>query len=64
MGSYRVYFEAMNWGGGAPHILAQYLEGFLLRNAQMTKDEDDALAENPDFWRMIEEAATASRDEA
>jgi hypothetical protein len=30
---------------------------------QMTKEEDEALAENPDFWRMIDEAATASRED-
>ena len=39
------------------------LKDFFFRNVQMTKDEDDALAENPDFWQMIEGAATASRDE-
>jgi hypothetical protein len=39
------------------------LKDFFFRNVQMTQDEDDALAENPDFWEMIDEAALASREE-
>ena len=30
----------------------------------MTQDEDDQLAENPEFWAMIDEAATREEVEA
>ncbi len=40
------------------------LKDFFFRNVNMTQDEDDALAENPDFWEMIDEAASVSREEA
>ena len=39
------------------------LKDFFFRNVNMTKEEAEALAENPEFWRMIDEAATASRVE-
>jgi hypothetical protein len=37
------------------------LKDFFFRNVRMMQDEDEALAENPEFWRIIEEAAQASR---
>ena len=40
------------------------LKDFFFRNAQMTQDEDDQLAENPEFWAMIDEAATREEVEA
>ena len=65
VGSYRVYFECHELGVVVHRIFSRNtLKDFFFRNVQMTKDEDDALAENPDFWLMIEEAATASRDDA
>ena len=37
---------------------------YLLINYTMIQNEDEALAENPEFWAMIDEAATVSREES
>ena len=59
VGSYRVYFECHDLGVVVHRIFSRNtLKDFFFRNAQMTQDEDDQLAENPEFWAMIDEAAT------
>ena len=59
VGSYRVYFECHDLGVVVHRICSRNtLKDFFCRNAQMTQDEDDQLAENPEFWEMIDEAAT------
>ena len=64
VGNYRVYFECHELGVVVHRIFSRNtLKDFFFRNVNMTKEEDEALAENPEFWRMIDEAATASRDE-
>jgi mRNA-degrading endonuclease RelE of RelBE toxin-antitoxin system len=64
VGNYRVYFECHELGVVVHRIFSRNtLKDFFFRNVNMTKEEDEALAENPKFWRMIDEAATASRDE-
>jgi mRNA-degrading endonuclease RelE of RelBE toxin-antitoxin system len=65
VGNYRVYFECHELGVVVHRIFSRNtLKDFFFRNVQMTQDEDAALAENPDFWEMIDEAALASREEA
>ncbi|MFP6902889.1 MAG: hypothetical protein VCB81_04425 [Verrucomicrobiia bacterium] len=65
VGNYRVYFECHELGVVVHRIISRNtLKDFFFRNVNMTQDEDDALAENPDFWEMIDEAALASREEA
>ena len=64
VGNYRVYFECHELGVVVHRIFSRNtLKDFFFRNAQMVQNEDEALAENPDFWRVIEEAAEASREE-
>ena len=64
VGNYRVYFECHVLGVVVHRIFSRNtLKDFFFRNAQMVQDEDEALAENPEFWRMISEAAEASRKE-
>ena len=59
VGSYRVYFECHDLGVVVHRIFSRNtLKDFFFRNVQMTQDEDDQLAENPEFWAMIDEAAT------
>ena len=59
VGSYRVYFECHDLGVVVHRVFScNTLKDFFFRNAQMTQDEDDQLAENPEFWAMIDEAAT------
>ena len=65
VGNYRVYFEWHELGVVVHRIFSRNtLKDFFFRNAQMVQNEDEALAENPEFWRVIEEAAEASREEA
>ena len=65
VGNYRVYFECHELGVVVHRIFSRNtLKDFFFRNVNMTQEEDDALAENPDFWEMIDEAASASREEA
>jgi mRNA-degrading endonuclease RelE of RelBE toxin-antitoxin system len=65
VGNYRVYFECHELGVVVHRIFSRNtLKDFFFRNVNMTQEEDDALAENPDFWEMIDEAALASREEA
>ena len=62
LGNYRIYFESHELGVVVHRILSRNtLKDFFFRNVRMMQDEDEALAENPEFWRMIEEAAQASR---
>ncbi len=62
VGNYRIYFERHVLGVVVHRILSRNtLRDFLFRNVRMNKDEDEALAENPRFWKMIDEAAHASR---
>jgi mRNA-degrading endonuclease RelE of RelBE toxin-antitoxin system len=64
VGNYRVYFECHDLGVVVHRIFSRNtLKDFFFRNAQMVQDEDEALAENPEFWRMISEASEASRKE-
>ncbi len=64
VGNYRVYFECHELGVVVHRIFSRNtLKDFFFRNVNMTQDEDDALAENPDFWEMIDEAASVSREE-
>ena len=64
VGNYRVYFECHELGVVVHRIFSRNtLKDFFFRNAQMVQNEDEALAENPEFWRVIEEAAEASREE-
>ena len=64
VGNYRVYFEYHELGVVVHRIFSRNtLKDFFFRNAQMVQNEDEALAENPEFWRVIEEAAEASREE-
>jgi|TARA_B110000495_G_scaffold103061_1_gene88995 mRNA-degrading endonuclease RelE of RelBE toxin-antitoxin system len=64
VGNYRVYFECHELGVVVHRIFSRNtLKDFFFRNVNMTQEEDDALAENPDFWEMIDEAALASREE-
>ena len=59
VGSYRVYFECHDLGVVVHRVFScNTLKDFFFRNPQMTQDEDDQLAENPEFWAMIDEAAT------
>ena len=59
VGSYRVYFECHDLGVVVHRVFSRNtLKDFFFRNAQMPQDEDDQLAENPEFWAMIDEAAT------
>ncbi len=63
VGNYRVYFECHELGVVVHRIFSRNtLKDFFFRNAQMVQNEDEALAENPEFWRVIEEAAEASRE--
>jgi hypothetical protein len=65
VGNYRVYFECHEFGVVVHRIFSRNtLKDFFFRNVNMTQDEDAALAENPDFWEMIDEAASVSREEA
>ena len=65
VGNYRVYFECIEFGVVVHRIFSRNtLKDFFFRNVNMTQDEDAALAENPDFWEMIDEAASVSREEA
>ncbi len=62
LGNYRIYFEPHKLGVVVHRILSRNtVKDFFFRNVRMTKDEDALLAENPDFWRMIDEAAAATR---
>ena len=62
LGNYRIYFEPHELGVVVHRILSRNtVKDFFFRNVRMTKDEDALLAENPDFWRMIDEAAAVSR---
>ena len=64
VGNYRVYFECHELGVVVHRIFSRNtLKDFFFRNAQLVQNEDEALAENPEFWRVIEEAAEASREE-
>ena len=64
VGNYRVYFECHELGVVVHRIFSRNtLKDFFFRNAQMVQNEDEALAENPEFWRVIEEASEASREE-
>ena len=63
VGNYRVYFECCELGVVVHRIFSRNtLKDFFFRNVQMTQNEDEALAENPEFWAMIDEAATVSRE--
>ena len=65
LGNYRIYFEPHKLGVVVHRILSRNtVKDFFFRNVNMTQNEDDALAENPDFWEMIDEAASVSREEA
>ena len=65
VGNSRVYFECHDLGVVVHRIFSRNtLKDFFFRNAQMTQDEDDQLAENPEFWAMIDEAATREEVEA
>ena len=65
VGNYRVYFECCELGVVVHRIFSRNtLKDFFFRNVQMTQNEDEALAENPEFWRVIDEAATVSREES
>ena len=65
VGNYRVYFECCELGVVVHRIFSRNtLKDFFFRNVQMTQNEDEALAENPEFWAMIDEAATVSREES
>jgi len=64
VGNYRVYFECHELGVVVHRIFSRNtLKDFFFRNAQMVQNEDEALAGNPEFWRVIEEASEASREE-
>ena len=64
VGNYRVYFECHELGVVVHRIFSRNtLKDFFFRNAQMVQNEDEALAKNPEFWRMIEGAAETSREE-
>ena len=65
VGNYRVYFECCELGVVVHRIFSRNtLKDFFFRNVQMTQNEDEALAENPEFWAMIDEAATVSREDS
>lgn len=65
VGNYRVYFECHELGVVVHRIFSRNtLNDFFFRNAQMTQDEDEQLAENPEFWAMIEEASAREEVEA
>ena len=64
VGNYRVYFECCELGVVVHRIFSRNtLKDFFFRNVQMTQNEDEALAENPEFWAMIDEAATVSHED-
>lgn len=64
VGNYRVYFECCELGVVVHRIFSRNtLKDFFFRNVQMTQNEDEALAENPEFWAMIDEAATVSQED-
>ena len=59
---YRIYFEYHKLGVVVHRILSKNtMKDFFFRNSKMTKNEDEMLAENPEFWRMIKDATQASR---
>lgn len=65
LGHYRIYFEYHELGVVVHRILSRNtLKDFFFRNTRMTSNEDETLAENPKFWKMIGEAAAASRAQA
>lgn len=60
LGDYRVYFERHELGVVVHRILNRHtLKDFLFRSGLKT-GEDEALAENPKFWELIEAARTQS----
>ncbi|HVU08951.1 MAG TPA: hypothetical protein VHG89_10445 [Verrucomicrobiae bacterium] len=62
VGDYRVYFERHELGVLVHRILSRHtLKDFLFRSGLKTA-EDEALQDNPEFWKMIEAAKTAERN--
>jgi mRNA-degrading endonuclease RelE of RelBE toxin-antitoxin system len=63
VGDYRVYFEKHELGLVVHRILGKNsLKDFQFRSS-LPMGEDEALAENPKFWEMIEAAKTGSSGE-
>jgi mRNA-degrading endonuclease RelE of RelBE toxin-antitoxin system len=59
LGDYRVYFERHPLGVVVHRILSRNtLKDFLFRSSLPT-GEDEALAENPRFWELIEQAKSS-----
>ena len=61
LGNYRVYFERHDLGVLIHRILhaKKQLHDFLYRN-KLSGGEDRTLEENPEFWKLIEEAKSAA----
>ena len=58
IGDYRIYFERHELGVVVHRILSRNsLKDFLFRSS-LPVGEDEALAENPKFWDLIEHART------
>ena len=61
LGNYRVYFERHDLGVLIHRIMhaKKQLRDFLYRN-KLPGGEDRTLEENPEFWKLIEEAKSAA----
>ena len=61
LGDYRVYFERHELGVLIHRILhaKKQLRDFLYRN-KLSGSEDKALEENPEFWKLIENAKSSA----
>lgn len=59
IGDYRVYFERNALGILVHRILGRNsLKDFFFRTKLPVREEDEQLQNNPDFWKLIEEAAS------
>jgi mRNA-degrading endonuclease RelE of RelBE toxin-antitoxin system len=57
VGDYRIYFEKHDLGVLVHRVLSKNtLKDFLFRSRLPLGDEDVALQDNPDFWKLIEAA--------
>lgn len=63
VGDYRVYFERHELGVLVHRILSRHtVKDFLYRSGLKT-GEDEALQENPNFWKLIETAKKSARSD-
>lgn len=63
LGDYRVYFERHELGVVVHRILNRNtLKDFAYRSSLPLADEDEALQQNPKFWKLIESAKAAARN--